>query len=191
MTPLARPAGPGRDAPVRVVGVGSPFGADRLGWEAMDALVRMHALAGYPDGLVALHCLDRPGASLMELLRAPGLLILIDAMRSGRPPGTVRALDAADLEETRYLVSTHGFGIESALRLARALGESVCQVRIFGIEMDAIGAPDVEASRSPAREIERLASCINELIRNFLNEGSSLQEIVQVESGNHSDDNNG
>lgn len=165
LTPDPRTGG---HTPVRVIGVGSPFGADSLGWDAVDALSASGVLADYPDGLVTLQRLDRPGAALLEMFAVPGLVILVDAMRSGRTPGTVVALDPEDLDETGCLMSTHDFGIDSALRLARALGEIACELRIFGIEMDA-GAPDATREPpAPPPEMEKLIQLINELITDFV-----------------------
>jgi hydrogenase maturation protease len=84
--------------PVRILGMGSPFGADRIGWQAIDALGSTGITRGQPPGWVSLVCLDRPGARLLEALAGAEAVILIDAMRSGAPPGTLRRLQLDQLD---------------------------------------------------------------------------------------------
>ncbi|MCC6208626.1 MAG: hydrogenase maturation protease [Gammaproteobacteria bacterium] len=116
---------------VRVIGVGSPFGADRIGWDVVAELSRWDEL---PAGMI-LSCCARPDRELIESLAEPGLLILIDAMHSGRSSGTVCCFTAAEVISGEDLISTHSFGIKSALRLAEALGSLKAEVWICGIEI--------------------------------------------------------
>jgi hydrogenase maturation protease len=63
-------------------------------------------------------------------------VVLIDAVRSGAPPGTVHRID---LKETRpgFLKSygsTHGLGIAEAVELARSLNRLPETLILYGIE---------------------------------------------------------
>lgn len=118
-------------SPVRVIGVGSPFGADRIGWDLVEALGRWDRL---PAGVTLSRC-ARPDGELLDALAVPGRLILIDAMRSGRPPGTVCRFTAAEVMAGEGMISTHSFGIKSALKLAEALVSLKAEVWVCGIEI--------------------------------------------------------
>ncbi|HEY9434959.1 MAG TPA: hydrogenase maturation protease [Blastocatellia bacterium] len=76
------------------------------------------------------------GASLMEAWRGAETVIIIDAMMSGAPPGTIRRLDASaqpSLKEA-FRCSTHAFGVAEAIELARALTRLPQSLVVFGIE---------------------------------------------------------
>ena len=81
-------------SPIRIIGVGSPFGQDRYGWQAVDALRDSDPLQHYPDGLVSLHRCDRPGMDLLNVMRGADGVIIIDAVQSTAVPGTLHCFDA-------------------------------------------------------------------------------------------------
>lgn len=118
-------------SPARVIGVGSPFGADRIGWDVVEALGRWDRL---PAGVVLSRC-ARPDGELLDALAMPGLLLLVDAMHSGSLPGTVRRFTAEEIMAGEGMISTHSFGIKSALRLAEALVSLKAEVWVCGIEI--------------------------------------------------------
>lgn len=127
---------------MRILGIGSPFGADRIGWVVAEALARDRWIAALPPGWVSVTCEDRPGIRLLEQLDGPGLVILIDAMQGKESPGTVHCYDGRMLPAAARFATTHDFGIKAALDLAGALGEIVPEVRVFGIEIgDAVCSP--------------------------------------------------
>jgi len=103
-----------------------------------------------PPGVAVFSRCGRPDAELLETLGSPGLVILIDAMRSGRPPGTVQCFAAADVMAGTGMISTHDFGIKSALTLADAIGGLVAEVRILGVEIAPEPGPPGSRSSPPA-----------------------------------------
>lgn len=88
------------------------------------------------------------------------LVIVIDAVRSGRAPGTIRvvAIDVEARDQDFETVdagggttSTHGVGLEGVLRLARAIGQAPKRLVVVGIEGERFGvgeglSPAVEAA---------------------------------------------
>lgn len=120
---------------VRIIGIGSPSGDDRIGWETIDALRASGLPAHFPAGSISTECCDRPGARLVALLADADPGIVIDAMRSGAPPGTIRRLTAGEVEAAPGLLSSHGFGLAEALALARALGALPPRLIVFGVEL--------------------------------------------------------
>ena len=72
---------------------------------------------------------------LIEEWRGADEVIVIDAMRSGAPPGTVRIWDDGRIpERLTASSSTHGLGVAEALCLARTLDLLPQKPRIIGIE---------------------------------------------------------
>lgn len=120
---------------IRIIGIGSPFGDDRLGWvaaEMLRALVPLHSAAGPIEILV----LDRPGSALLSQWQNTDTLILIDAIRSGQTPGSLHCIAADRIGDNSPMTSSHGFGVAAALDLARALGELPDRCQVCGIEID-------------------------------------------------------
>lgn len=123
-------------SPVRIIGVGSPLGLDRVGWEVVNALEGRGLADSFPAGAIALSVWDRPGSLLVQALGdAPGV-ILIDAMRAGEAAGAVRRLTPGELiSAPGGFVSSHDVGIPQALALAEALGGLPQRTVIYGIEI--------------------------------------------------------
>ena len=96
---------------------------------------------------------DRPGIGLLELIRDCRLVILIDAMQAGLKVGTVRWLSTAELRDATVAVSSHDFGIKSALAIGEAMGDISATVEVIGIE---IGAQQMDYSRT--RDLDHLAA---------------------------------
>jgi hydrogenase maturation protease len=63
------------------------------------------------------------GAALMEVWRGEETVIIIDAVKSGALPGTIRRFDARaqPIPKDAFRCSTHAFGVAEAIELARAL----------------------------------------------------------------------
>jgi hydrogenase maturation protease len=115
---------------IRIIGIGSPFGDDALGLAAARVLERA------PPAGAQVVVVDRPGASLLDLLDGVDAAILIDAIRSGSPPGTLHDLDLRDvLRSSVRPVSSHDFGVAAAIQLADALGKLPARGRLLGIEI--------------------------------------------------------
>lgn len=143
---------------LHIIGVGSPFGDDRLGWVAAEQLRDFLHLNAGPERIV-VSILDRPGAMLLAQWKETDEVIVIDAMRSRSAPGTWRRLAVDDLALS-YPATSHGFGVASALELARELGNLPRRLCVYGIEIDASwpgpGLSPAVAAAMPAlvREVE-------------------------------------
>jgi len=122
-------------ATVRVIGVGSPHGDDWLGWELAERLRASEALTEWQEQIeISLH--DRPGAALLQAWRGNGLVILLDAVRSGAEPGRVHRFDTTQLASQPPPLTKQGFGVAEAVQLAAALDALPEAVQFFGIEID-------------------------------------------------------
>jgi len=112
---------------IRVIGIGSSFGADQLGWLALEVLEE----AAIPD--LELIRLDRPGSGLLRYFEGVGIILLIDAVEAGLEPGEIKLLNPADLSQLSCLTSSHGFGVAEALALAETLETLPAELWVAGI----------------------------------------------------------
>ncbi|MBL3590043.1 MAG: hydrogenase maturation protease [gamma proteobacterium endosymbiont of Lamellibrachia anaximandri] len=112
---------------IRVIGIGSSFGADQLGWLAIEALQEV----ALPD--LELIRLDRPGSGLLRYFEDVERVLLIDAVATDSEPGEVKLLNPADLSQASCLTSSHGFGVAEALALAKTLETLPAELWVAGI----------------------------------------------------------
>ena len=150
-------------AKVRVIGIGNPYRGD-------DGVGRLLARKVKPllNGLADVREEDGEAAALMEAWEGAPAVILLDAVCSGGPPGTVHCLDVSERrlpnEFTPY--STHGFGLVEAVELARSLGKLPSRVWVVGIEGGSFGTETnlskkvLAALARAAEEVKRLCMSI-------------------------------
>lgn len=159
--------------PVRVLGLGSPFGDDRLGWVAVENLMLSDRFRALPEGLASAQICDPVGNHLLDAMRGANLAILIDAAQSGSAPGTVRRLDARQIEDGTEPCSSHGFGLSSTLALGRALNDLPQNVILFLVEIPAA------ARFGPAAGLSApVATAIPGLVAAVLSEITQLAGLV-------------
>jgi hydrogenase maturation protease len=111
----------------RIIGIGSPFGADQLGWKAIDHL-QNRAL-----GDCELIKLDRPGMQLLNYFQNAQHVILIDAVYAQSEAGRVLRVAAEELADQNGISSSHGFGVAEAVALADRLGTLPVTLSLIGI----------------------------------------------------------
>ena len=159
----------GGDASVKVVvlGIGSPFGDDRVGWEAIERLRGQGVAARFPE--VCFETADRPGSVLLAALDGVDAAILIDAVEGGLRPGEIVHLaDEAVDAQAENLLSSHGLGVGSALQLGRALGKLPPKLLFYGVQLAAVPVPETaDEPLSPAVDdaLARLIPRIEESLR--------------------------
>jgi len=116
---------------IKVIGLGSPKGDDAIGLEVARRLCH----EALPAGATAVLC-ERPGVNLLDELEGLDAAVLVDALHSGAPPGSVRVLGPAELARGPTL-SSHALGVADALALAAALGRPRPVLRIVAVELEA------------------------------------------------------
>lgn len=129
--PADNPSGPAADP--LVIGVGNRFRRDDgAGPAAVDALLQ--TLRETPAAEII--AVDGDGATLATLWEDRATVIVIDAVRSGGVPGSIRRIDAGagPLPTGCGFFSSHAFGLAEAIETARALGKLPPRLTVYGVE---------------------------------------------------------
>jgi hydrogenase maturation protease len=106
-------------------------------------------------GVSAQICCGEP-SELIEMWKDADDVIVIDAVITGAPPGSLHVWDARrPLKLSKSLGFTHGLGPAEAIELSRTLGSLPGNIRVFGIEGRnfALGS---QVSPAVAKGIERV-----------------------------------
>ena len=124
-----------------VIGLGSPDrGDDAVG----RAVVRAVAEQAGPGVRVLEH--EDPTA-LLDLWSGGDLVVVVDAVHSGEPPGTIHQLEtgegASAMPPRAWAATgrggTHAFGLAAAVELARALHRLPARLVVVGVEAESFG----------------------------------------------------
>lgn len=119
---------------MKVLGIGSPFGDDQIGWKVAEALAARVRISRF----LSVESHDRPGIRLIELMRDADTVFIIDAIKSGNPAGHIHRFENDDVFDTGNSLSTHGFGLAQTLQLGKALDALPNEIILYGVEIDDI-----------------------------------------------------
>jgi hydrogenase maturation protease len=121
-----------------VIGVGNRFRRDDGVGPAVLDLLREHGA----DADLRLVESSGEGATLIDLWRGEGQVMVIDAVRSNSAPGTVHVLDTATrtIPQDFFHYSSHAFAVAEAVEMSRALGQLPPELMLYGIEGGDFGA---------------------------------------------------
>jgi hydrogenase maturation protease len=110
---------------------------------------------------IRTHELSGEGLALIEAWSGETEVIVVDAMMSGAPPGTITVWDArtSRLPLGQFRHSSHAFGVPEGIELARALGRLPCRLIVVGIEGSRFDHGE-SPSEEVAKAVERLAQHI-------------------------------
>jgi len=120
-------------APVTVIGVGNALRHDDAAGLEGARLVRTLV---DPAAVAVLEHEGEPLA-LIDMWQGTESVVLVDAIHSGAPPGTIHRVDISSEPipaDLRGSSSTHAVGIGEAIELARALGRLPRRVVVYGVE---------------------------------------------------------
>jgi hydrogenase maturation protease len=114
-----------------VIGVGNSWSGD----DAAGVLVARRLRGRVPEGVTLVEHEGEP-TGLLDAWERVELAIVVDAISSGEPAGTVRMFDATSEPVPSRLTgtSTHAFTVAQAIELARALGRLPARLLLVGIE---------------------------------------------------------
>ena len=157
------------DTAALVIGLGNELRGDDGAGIAVARQVRSLAAAREVDVLE----LQTEPVGLIEAWAGRRAVVLVDTMRSGAPPGTVRRFDASrnalpSRQMTGGSTSTHALELPEVLELARALDRLPRRVIIYAVEARSFqGGADLSAE---------LKAILSELAQAVLDEALELEQ---------------
>ena len=164
---------------VLVLGLGNVLlGDDGVGAAAVARIERDYHV---PPG-VRLEDGGTLGLSLLGLLAESEHVILVDAVRTDSPPGTLVRLDGADVMDAVYeRLSTHQVGVADLLEAARFIDRYPATVVLLGLVPDVIDLAVVRSSAVDAGLDALVAAIVHEL----KSLGHNLVHESQTTTGRH------
>ena len=183
-----------------VVGCGNPLrGDDGVGIAAVrllrERLRQQDESARQPDWRLELVEADGPGLALLDLLVGAAVALIVDAIATGAPPGTIHRLDGAALAAAngQQRLSSHHAGLATALALGRALFPEQWPsiVAIWGIEPASVRLGD-PLSPPVAAALAKLVAHLHEelgstsTIKIANEQGTTLRSAVRSSPGSRS-----
>jgi hydrogenase maturation protease len=114
-----------------VVGIGNEWRRD----DAAGLVVARRLRAAAPSGVRVVEREGEP-TDLLDTLAGADEAVVVDAVSSGAPPGTIHRLDTADapLPSSLFGGSTHALGLAEAVELGRALDRLPGRLIVYGVE---------------------------------------------------------
>lgn len=117
---------------VTLLGIGSPQGMDRVGWQVVEHFKQYH-LPSLPAGAhIQVMACDRPGLTLLDHIQHADLAVLVDAMQGG-DVGAVHCLQASQLMADEETLSSHQAGVAEALALGDKLNMLPPHMLVYGV----------------------------------------------------------
>ncbi|MBA2653771.1 MAG: hydrogenase maturation protease [Gammaproteobacteria bacterium] len=144
---------------VRVIGIGSPFGDDRIGWKVVSILQQKKNIQKFIPNQLQIECSDRPGLDLLNLLQGAETAFLVDAVKTGASKTTIHRFENSEIEKIETPLSSHSFGIGQTLKLGKLVSELPGMIVLFGIEIENISS-QFEISKDLQAAIVRLSNII-------------------------------
>ncbi|KTD35042.1 hydrogenase expression/formation protein [Legionella nautarum] len=154
-----------------VIGLGSPFGDDRIGWDVVQLLQQRRALTAYTENQLQFACYDRPGLNLLELIQNAKSVFLIDAVRTGAEIGTLVCLKEDEINVINTIGTTHHFGVAEAIQMGKVLNLLPQNLILYGIEIDELNF-QFEVSKLLKKALQAL---IEQIEKNIITHMNSLK----------------
>lgn len=144
---------------VAVIGVGSPFGEDQLGWQVVHYLQKRAEQNG--SSHVEFLVEDRPGVTLLEKMQGYHQVVLVDAVLSDSGGGgLIHHFNQQKLISlSQNSLSSHATGVAEVVALGEALNNLPGQIDFVGLEVSGCGdVVDVDSVRRVGLEVEAILS---------------------------------
>lgn len=120
-----------------LVGIGNTFrGDDGVGPVVARGAAQALQSEGWPGSVDVTELADP--ASLVEVVEVAELVVVVDAMTSGAPAGSLLTIDATidPLPTDGWAAGgTHALGLAAAVELCRALGRLPDRLMVVGVEV--------------------------------------------------------
>lgn len=157
---------------IRILGIGSPFGDDQVGFAVVNALEQSTAIQPLIPKQVQLYSCDRPGTYLLTLMHGASTVFLIDAIQTGAPIGSIHRFCKEDIITHPTTLSTHAIGLADTIQIGAAISLLPQNIVLYGIE---IGRQteyrlQLTVSETIAQAIQQLCLLITEDLFKELND---------------------
>jgi hydrogenase maturation protease len=147
---------------VKVIGVGNRWRSDDGVGLAVAARLRDEPPAG-------VEVAEREGepTGLLDAFAGARAVVVVDAVSSGAPAGTLHRLDAVaqPLPDELFRRSTHHLGLPEAVELARALGRLPAELYVVGVEGSSWEAGDTLSAPVAAAVDDAVAAVLDAVER--------------------------
>lgn len=143
---------------ILVLGIGSPFGTDNVGWMVIDKLEKIKNAHPERYGNLSLHSLSRSDTGILELLSDYQYCIIIDAVilngdSFSAQDFRVREVGLEEIDTCPDKFSSHGFGLGATLQLGKAMNMLPGKLEILGLEIPAIWENGMDLYLEPLTNI--------------------------------------
>lgn len=152
---------------IKVLGIGSPFGDDQVGWKVAEALKQQISMHANMSQYVIIESHDRPGVRLIELMSGASTVFIIDAVKSSSEIGTIHRFKNNEILESENRLSTHDMGVAQALQLGSALNALPDNIILYGIEIDTIVFGSTLSQRVESAIEQVVVQLKNEILRTY------------------------
>lgn len=159
MGPGDHTAASGRQLQITILGVGNILLSDEgVGVRVVERLARTY---DFPDNVRVLDG-GVLGVRLMGVIGSSDVVIVVDAVKNGQPPGTLYRL-ADDQVPRRVLAkqSMHQMDLPEVLALCSAIDRNP-QTVVVGVEPEDIATMDVTLTPAVAAKVDDLAAMVLE-----------------------------
>jgi len=166
----------GKRQKVLLLGIGNEYRGDDGAGLLFTRMIRTKI-----SGSVTLKESQGEGGALMEAWQGYETVILVDAISSGAPSGTIMKIDATkqNIPAKYFRFSTHAFGLAEAIELARALKTLPENLLVYGIE-GANFSPGNEITPSVERSVKRV---VKEALHELLSRSANDASLSPADSG--------
>ena len=154
-----------RRSRVVVVCIGNPYRRDDGVGAVVGASIRRHAL----PGVDVVNC-DGEATRVMESWRLCHLAVVVDAVAADGRGGQIHRFDAArkPIPVGTLRFSTHGFGLNEAIELARVVDQLPPHLIVYGVEGEDFGEGKGLS--------DGVASAVDEVVKRILEDIRTLKE---------------
>ncbi len=164
-----------------IIGLGNPIlGDDGIGWRVAEEVKRRLAdsHAERPSAIsyaerpsaIEVDCFALGGLSLMERMIGYDRAILIDAVTTGQPLGTVCRFQLEDLPELpcAHTTAAHDTSLQNALKLGRRMGAKLpSSVAVVGVEAERLYDFSEELSPAVEAAVPEAAQAVLEIVHSL------------------------
>lgn len=149
---------------VLVLGIGNLIMTDDgIGVRVVQQLAKRYRI---PDGVVLLEG-GTLGINLLPELEGVKRLLVVDALETGKQPGTLQRLEGDEIPlsfETRY--SPHELGLRDLLTVAALMGDAPGEVVLWGIQPERLDLGE-ELSATVAARLDELTDRVADELRKW------------------------